>query len=191
MIVFISGGCKNGKSGFAEKIVYNLSKESDKLYYIATMIASDEEDVERIERHRKDREKYNFETLEVSRDMDKVIHSTSGKSTYLLDSVTALLANEMFDKGNVNKDVDKKIIKDLDLLMESAENIVFVSDYIYSEAMIFDDYSELYIKGLATLDKHIAMKSDVVIEVSFGNLTFYKGEKVIKEVLGGNEFELH
>lgn len=50
MTVFLSGGCKNGKSTLAEQIAVHLSRPG-RLYYLATMIPHDEEDRARIARH--------------------------------------------------------------------------------------------------------------------------------------------
>ena len=52
MSVFISGGCKNGKSFYAQRIA---KAGGAPLYYIATMIPHDEEDLARIRRHRDER----------------------------------------------------------------------------------------------------------------------------------------
>ena len=65
MNVFISGGCKNGKSYYAQKLASDLAREQGKpLYYIATMIPRDEEDRARIRRHLAERDGWGFETLE-------------------------------------------------------------------------------------------------------------------------------
>ena len=45
MNVFISGGAKNGKSSFAQELAAGLAKKDGlPLYYVATMIAGDDED---------------------------------------------------------------------------------------------------------------------------------------------------
>ena len=49
MIIYVSGGCKNGKSSLAEDWAKTLSGGKP-LYYIATMIPHDSEDNARIER---------------------------------------------------------------------------------------------------------------------------------------------
>ena len=48
MHTFISGGCKNGKSWYAQRIAQAAGKP---LYYVATMISTGEEDDQRIARH--------------------------------------------------------------------------------------------------------------------------------------------
>ena len=57
MDIFISGGCKNGKSYYAQELARAMAMEKKvPLYYLATMDAVDEEDEERILRHRRERE---------------------------------------------------------------------------------------------------------------------------------------
>ena len=68
MIVFITGGAKNGKSSFAQDLAVKLSR-GGKRYYIATMIPCDEEDRERIRRHIADRDGLGFETIECGRNI--------------------------------------------------------------------------------------------------------------------------
>ena len=63
MIVFITGGAKNGKSSYAQELAVRLAA-GGKHYYIATMIPVDEEDRERIRRHTADRDGMGFETVE-------------------------------------------------------------------------------------------------------------------------------
>ena len=55
MTVFVSGGAKNGKSGFAQNLAVKLAR-GGKRYYVATMIPVDEEDRERIRKHVADRD---------------------------------------------------------------------------------------------------------------------------------------
>ena len=52
MNVFISGGCKNGKSYYAQEVARDMANEKNvPLYYLATMIPVDDEDRARIKRH--------------------------------------------------------------------------------------------------------------------------------------------
>ena len=71
MKIFVSGGCKNGKSTIAEKLAVSLKK--DNLYYIATMVPSDKEDENRILNHQKSREGLGFKTLEIPVDRKSVV----------------------------------------------------------------------------------------------------------------------
>ncbi len=178
MRIFITGGCKNGKSTFAEKIVKNMREENLPLYYIATMEPKDEEDRDRIKRHRKDREGFGFYTVEIPVNIENCLNMCNKRGTFLLDSITALYANEMFCKdGSVNENAYKKVTKDLIYTIKNLEKIVLVSDYIFSDANIYEDLTEKYRMGLGHIHKEVAKSCDVVIEACFSNFMIYKGQE--------------
>ena len=176
MIVFVSGGAKNGKSGFAQDLAVKLSR-GGKRYYVATMIPVDEEDRERIRRHVADREGLGFETIECGGDILSCLNYDKNGS-FLLDSVTALLQNVMFppDKNyEMDLDAADKCARDVAAFAGSVANAVIVSDYIYSDAQRYDESTECYRRCLANIDRLLAKISDTVIEVSAGQLIFHKG----------------
>jgi len=172
--IFISGGCKNGKSFYAQQLAKN--QEGDKpLYYIATMRSVDSEDQDRILRHRMEREGWGFTTIEQSINICDIKADFSG--SFLIDSVTALLSNEMFrSDGTIDNEAYMRVSLDLVNFCEKTGNTVFVSDYIYSDAFEYEELTNLYRKGLAYIDRSLAQVCDDVIEVSFGNATVLKGE---------------
>ena len=53
---------------------------------------------------------------------------------------------------------------------------MFVSDYIYSDAMRYDPLTEAYRAGLALIDRRLAACCDNVIEVVNGQIVLHKGE---------------
>ena len=177
MNTFISGGCKNGKSLFAQRLAKELSEEKNvPLYYIATMIPTDDEDEARIKRHLAEREGWGFQTLEIGIDIKNIINMNIDRNgVYLLDSVTALLSNEMFlPGGKCNFRAGKKVAEDLNYIMEQLGNMVMVSDYIYSDGRHFDSYTENYRRSLALVDRTLAKKCDQVVEVAYGQRYYYK-----------------
>ena len=175
MRVFISGGCKNGKSTFAQSVAKKLAGEG-KLYYIATMEPHDQEDLDRIERHLKEREGWGFETIECGRNILECLNKGASRGTYLLDSVTALLSNEMFHMdGTTDFSAPEHVGEELIRLSERVHNIVFVSDYIYSDAYIYDEATEEYRRGLAYIDKILARECECVLEVCGANTIYHKG----------------
>ena len=178
MNILISGGCKNGKSYYAQHLAKRQAAENSPLYYIATMEPADEEDDARILRHREEREGWGFITLEQNRDIGSLRADFSG--SFLLDSVTALLSNEMFrEDGAVDREAYLRVAEELEQLAEKSGNIVFVSDYIYSDAVKYDELTELYREGLAWIDRTLAKKCGAVIEVSYGNIQLLKGDIAI------------
>jgi adenosylcobinamide kinase/adenosylcobinamide-phosphate guanylyltransferase len=176
--ILISGGCKNGKSYYAQQLAKRQAGGHLPLYYIATMEPADEEDDARILRHRDERDGWGFQTLEQSRNIGRLEADFSG--SFLLDSVTALLSNEMFlPDGTVDRMAYLRVADDLSQLAEKGGNIVFVSDYIYSDSVKYEELTEQYRRGLAHIDRVLAAKCETVIEVSYGNIQFIKGEITI------------
>lgn len=180
MKVFISGGCKNGKSSFAERAAQQLQADG-KLYYIATMIPCDQEDHNRITRHRQARAGKGFITLEQPTQVHHVLEQSDyANGTYLLDSVTALMLNEMYPMNASQPDAEapKRICHDLSQLMAKAKNVVLVSDYIYADEGHYPAYTEDYCRALAMVDRHLAAECDTVVEVTACQTIYYKGEKI-------------
>lgn len=175
MRIFVSGGCKNGKSLYAQNLAKQMCRSGAPLYYLATMVPVDDEDYRRIEKHRLERLDWGFETVEIDTNILEATVSCDATGSFLLDSATALLANEMFDRnGNVVLEAPKKLAEELTELATRLENIVFVSDYIYSDARLYDPLTEAYRRGLALLDRTLAQLCDSVIELSAGNVINHK-----------------
>ncbi|MBQ7982456.1 MAG: bifunctional adenosylcobinamide kinase/adenosylcobinamide-phosphate guanylyltransferase [Clostridia bacterium] len=177
MNVLISGGCKNGKTGFAQDIAVMLSRGGNR-YYVATMIPFDGEYHDRIARHIDDRAGLGFATLEVPRDIASCLTLAKPDATFLVDSVTALLLNELFPEshnGKADPGAVDRCRTGLLKLAEGAKNAVFVTDYIYSDAMRYDAFTENYRAALASLDRALAEVCDTVIELCAGNVIFHKG----------------
>lgn len=190
MNIYISGGAKNGKSYYAQEIARQMSiSKAVPLYYIATMIPHDEEDEARIKRHIKEREGWGFETIEQGVNILDALNTyttegkpVSPKGVFLLDSVTALLSNEMFPyKKDMDLSCSNRVLEELKEFLSRTGNVVLVSDYIYSDANEFEELTDIYIRGLALLDRELAKICEQVIEVSFGHKYFYKDEESIND----------
>ena len=182
MKIFISGGCKNGKSYYAQHLA--KAQQTDFMYYIATMRSVDSEDDERIVRHKQERDGWGFTTIEQPVDIEKILDKCDYSRSFLLDSLTAILANEMFLPPDyaVNENAAEKIMNGLSQIINNIENIVIVSDYIYSDAAIYDELTEKYRKSLAEIDKMVAKKCDIVLEVAYTNVIVHKGREAYGEI---------
>ena len=184
MKVFISGGSKNSKSLLAQQLAAQMRRPNTSLYYLATMVASDIEDEVRIFRHQQERLGWGFQTIEASRDILQVVKHCDPQGTFLLDSSTALLANEMFAaNGDVHADASLKLGVDLVELSRQVSNIVFVSDDIYADTSRLDPISESYRRGLAHVDRQLAATCDIVLEVCFGSVIAYRGKAQLDALL--------
>ena len=175
MRIFISGGVKNGKSRLAQRLAVE-QRGSQPLYYIATMRAGDAEDEARILRHRNERQGQEFITIEQSTAIAAILLDCNHQGSFLIDSLTALLGNEMFPpREAVDVHAWRRIEADLKMLLLQLPNIIIVSDYIYGDGIQYDALSETYRQSLAMLDRSVAQLSDVVLEISFGSVITHKG----------------
>ena len=176
MRVFISGGAKNGKSLRAQRIAKRMAEAAGlPLYYVATMEPHDDEDDARIARHRRERAGWGFETVEQATNLPAVLSRTDPDGVYLLDSVTALVANEMFSAAGCDLSAGERVAHDLTAFLSRAKSCVLVSDFIYADAAVFDELTDAYLRALARSDQSAAAACDCVLEVSADTVTCHKG----------------
>ena len=97
----------------------------------------------------------------------------------MLDSITALVTNEMFKDGNFVDKVHDKIIEGLMRIKDIPKNMVIVSDYLFSDSIKYDDYTDKFRRELGNINISIAKFSDVVIESSFSNIIVHKGKEKV------------
>lgn len=177
MKVYLSGGAKNGKSSLAQELAVHLANGRPH-YYVATMIPADSEDRRRIERHVADRAGMGFETIECGHNIASVTDLAGRDSVVLLDSVTALLLNELFaDPASAAADetAARRVAAQLIALCDWFSDVIFVSDYIFSDAERYDGLTECFRRSLAAVDRALAHRCDVVAELCGGNITVHKG----------------
>lgn len=174
MITLVVGGAKSGKSMFAQNLAKALENKNGKLYYIATMNPYDLEDLKRIENHLKEREGYGFNTIEETLDMKKVAKVLSKEDTVLIDSITSLVTNSMFKGKDFIKEVNEEIINGILEIIKLANNVVIVSDYLFSDSIQYDCYTESFRKEIGIINRKLAEIADNVVECSYGNITYHK-----------------
>ena len=209
MNIFISGGCKNGKSYYAQRQAKMLAEGADEkpcsqelqkgpLYYIATMIPHDDEDRARIRRHLSEREGWGFETIEQGKNLLEILRpdyrTAEGRivdlsGTFLLDSVTAIMENEMYpvalkSRGQAieflgeDETAPRRIKEDMiafaRAVAEAGGNVVFVSDGIYGDMGEYSESTEKYRRALAAADLALAKVCDKVVEITYGAEEIWK-----------------
>lgn len=178
MTIFVVGGSKSQKSNYGELIAEKLFNKGN-LYYLATMKPYDDEDSKRIEEHIKNRSGHGYITIEVPRNIISVLPMLSKDDTVLLDSITSLVTNEMFNNKQIVKNVKDKIITEVNEISKKVSNLVIVSDYVFSDGIRYDDFTDDFRKELGIINCEIAKMSQVVIESSFGNIIVHKGKERI------------
>ena len=171
---YLCGGAKNGKSALAQQLALQLHRQwGGRLYYLATMIPQDGEDEARVRRHRQERAGLGFITLERGRELAPLAQADG---VYLLDSVTALLANVMFPPdGPPETAAADRVAADLLAFVSRARAAVLVTDSLGQDGRAYEQWTRQYQLGLAQLDRQLAQACDTVAELVAGLPIIYKG----------------
>lgn len=175
MKILLSGGSKSGKSMLAQRLTKKLAGP-DPLYYLATMVPTDEEDRRRIAQHQADREGWGYTTVECGQNLSSCFDQLDPTGTVLLDSVTALFANEMFGGKRIDRNAAWRTAEALRCLGAHCRHVVYVTDSIFCDAGRYDEDTEAYRRGLAQVDRILAEQCDVVAELCGGIPIVYKGQ---------------
>ena len=178
MIALVIGGAKSGKSMFAQNLAKSLENKSGKLYYIATMKPYDLEDLKRIENHLNERGGYGFNTIEEHTNMSKVVKLIEKNDTVLIDSITSIVTNSMFKGKEFYRYVSNDILNGILEIINSVENVVMVSDYLFSDSIKYDCYTENFRKELGIINRRLAKISDTVVECAYGNIIYHKDKTI-------------
>ncbi|XME03500.1 bifunctional adenosylcobinamide kinase/adenosylcobinamide-phosphate guanylyltransferase [Lachnospiraceae bacterium C1.1] len=174
MFYLVCGGSGSGKSEYAEKIAVELHKNSanDPFIYIATMMAADEEAKKKIMRHREMRKNKGFKTIEAYLNLKET--DIPDNCTILLDCLSNLLANEMFASNGSGENAVEEIRNGIDHLLDKAENLVIVSNDIFSDGNIYDEMTRKYISNMGKINQCLAEKADKVLELVCGIPIYHK-----------------
>lgn len=178
MIILVVGGSKSKKSDISEVIAEKLHKEGE-LYYLATMKASDKDDKIRILNHINSRAGKGYTTIECYKNIGEVISRIKSNDTLLLDSITSLATNEMFQGNIINEDINTKITNEITQISKGIKNLVIVTDFISCDGIVYDDYTNIFRRELGKINCKLAELAHIVIESSFGNSTIHKGKERI------------
>ena len=171
MLTLITGGSGSGKSEFAEDL--SVSYKSNNLIYIATMFLYDNESLKKVERHKRMRDHKKFKTIECFKNLNAL--SISNNSTVLIDCMSNLVANEMYLEGGAKDKIVQEVIRGIESINNQAENLVIVTNEVFSDGIVYDDDTMRYIRNLGEINKEIGKKADNVVEVVYSIPVFHKG----------------
>lgn len=154
-ITLILGANNSGKSKYAEEII---NKMEGKRYYIATMIPRNDYNVDKINKHILQRKDMNFTTIEEPYNLNQI--DVDKGSVCLLEDVSNLLANNIFDK----KRNWEEVAEDIRTLSQRCSHLVIVS----IDGLEMDKYTgetKNYIEQLTSINSHLASISDRLIHM--------------------------
>ena len=175
MMALITGGSGSGKSAFAEDLAMRLCPGEK--YYIATMRAWGSEGAARVARHRALRAGKRFVTIERPLDLLGLAQSARWqRPTAMLECVSNLLANEMFDEDGAGERAVPAILSGFAALAGAVTNLIVVTNEIFSDGVAYDPDTARYIECLGRINQALAARADLVVEVVYGIPVALKGE---------------
>lgn len=179
MLVFISGGVRSGKSSLGEKLAAAMAGENRKVY-LATAKYYDREIAERIRIHQKNRADKGFLTIDKYLSLGDLVPFLQAQDTVLLDCLGTLLANEMYERKDPDRENDpesayQRITADLEKLKDKVANLLVISNEVFSDGITYEEHIELYIRNLAKLHIKLAKASDLAIECVYAGYQCHKG----------------
>lgn len=187
MFVLVTGGSGSGKSEYAESRVLEFGDKNR--YYIATMMCFDQESKKRVERHRKMRAGKGFETVERYLDLknlelpwkdsdlwqkDLAMAEVNPGTTVLLECMSNLTANEVFDPAGSGRKALEEIKTGIDRLIRKCDNLVVVTNEIFSDGILYDEETMRYMEILGGVNSYMATLADEVVEIVYGIPLYHK-----------------
>ncbi len=166
------GGAACGKSEYAEALAVMLPVPC---FYIATMMPFDKEDILRIEKHRAMRAEKGFHTMERYTDMAGLVLPERG--TVLLECLGNLTANELFSENGAGLHAYEAIIKGIEQIEAQCDNLVVVSNDVFSDGSTYSDETLRYIETLAAVNRSLGQRYERVVELVCGIPLTHKGAR--------------
>ena len=164
MMTVVTGGSGSGKSAFAEDKIVSFGPA--KRIYIATMHPYDEESHKRVARHRKMRAGKGFETVECYTGLKNLDFPES--AVVLLECMSNLVANEMYDPSGAGENAEESILAGIHKLQKVSDDLVVVTNEVFSDSMTDNPEMEEYLKLLGKLNLRMGEMADLVTEVVYG-----------------------
>jgi adenosylcobinamide kinase/adenosylcobinamide-phosphate guanylyltransferase len=118
-IILLLGGARSGKSHYAQQLAGELG---NKVLFVATGEALDDEMEARIAEHRKSRPG-NWRTLEITTGIGKKIEKQIGDAeVVVIDCITLLISN-LLRSGPENKETEKIVRAEINELIETMDGL--------------------------------------------------------------------
>ncbi len=194
MIYLVTGGSGSGKSAYAESLLSGFEHVYNR-YYIATMQVYGEEGKKRVERHRRLRAGKGFLTVEQTvqigdalkkfwteesnegaKEKTTLQNRTQNTSAALVECVSNLTANEMFDENGQRgeQEVANRVVSGLKQLSKFVQELVIVTNNVFDDGISYDESTMSYIRALARINIELAKWADEVTEVTAGIPVIWK-----------------
>lgn len=157
MVTLVIGGAASGKSEFAEAHVLKLP---GRRIYLATMEPFGAEARARVERHRRQRAGKGFEAVERYTDLAGL--ELPDGANILLECLGNLTANELYSPRGGGADA---VPEGIASLASRCEHLTVVTNEVCSGGTDYAGDTLTYMKELARVNRVLAARADLVVEV--------------------------
>ena len=89
-------------------------------------------------------------------------------STVLLECLSNLTANELYDPAGAKEETVKAVLDGIRSLRAQAGTLILVSNEIFSDGVPYDDSMLQYLSYLGRINREAAVLADRVTEVVYG-----------------------
>lgn len=172
MVILVTGGARSGKSSFAEAFY----KDKNDVVYIATTRVEDEEMKQRVHLHKSSRPQI-WRTFEGTYGLEA---SVGSEKNYLLDCLTILTSNIMFDiskdmnfidavtQTNIENSVFNEIQSLVKRIKEMELNLVMVTNEVGCSLVPENHIGRVYRDIIGRVNQRVARIVDEVYAVFCG-----------------------
>jgi adenosylcobinamide kinase/adenosylcobinamide-phosphate guanylyltransferase len=169
---FVLGGCKSGKSGYAQNKVFKAG-EPDKVF-LATCAPRDEEMELRIDRHRRERGSQ-WRTVEAQLELAEAVRLQAGKHSVLLVDCLGMWVTNLLAQDLAESECHSRFDALCRVLEEAEAPVWIVSNEVGCGIVPQDAMSRSFRDLLGVLNQKVAGLSDHVIWMVAGLPVGVKG----------------
>ena len=169
----ILGGARSGKSHYAEELARAADK---KRIYIATATVFDDEMEKRVTQHKKDRESYQWTTIEEPLALSHVLKQNASPDTIILVDCLTLWLNNLLADSDSNR--QQKEVSDLLACLDDLQGeVIFVSNEVGMGIVPLGELTRQFVDEAGRLHQQLGQVVDTVILMVAGLPLFIKPQR--------------
>lgn len=172
-VTFVVGGCRSGKSGHAQKLAEAAA--SSLRVYIATCIPHDEEMKDRVERHRRDRDR-NWRTVEAPIALPEAVTAASRSGNVVLVDCLTLWTTNLLLSPEASLQIPRHVEALEGALERSVCPVILVSNEVGAGIVPENRLARQFRDVMGIVNQRIAACADEVVWTVAGIPVTIKGE---------------